>query len=78
VQEIEVDVKDECNKFGPVVHIHVEKESNGFVWLKFGHIPGAHNAVNQLNGRWFAGKQIEAELISEETYYQRFPEAFAK
>jgi RNA-binding protein 39 len=76
-QEIGQDVKEECIKFGTVHHIHVEKDSPGFVYLRFGSIPSAQNAINALNGRWFSGRMIEADFMSEITYKARFPEAFS-
>jgi len=73
--EIRDDVREECSKFGTIVHIYVYKESQGYVYMKFGTIPGAQNAYNSLNGRWFAGRIIDAEFIPEPNYIQRFPEA---
>jgi len=57
------------------VHIYVDKESQGVVYLKFGSIPGAQNAINALDRRWFAGRMVTAEFIPERHYYGRFPEA---
>jgi RNA-binding protein 39 len=74
-QEIQEDVSDECRKFGSVVHCYVDKESQGHVYLKFGSIPAAQNAINALDKRWFAGRQVTAEFVSERLYYGRFPEA---
>jgi len=73
--EIRDDVKEECSKYGSVIHIFVDRESQGCVYMKFGSIPGAQNASNALNGRWFAGRMVTAEYINEPTYYRRFPEA---
>lgn len=77
-KEIAEDVKDECSKFGSILHVHVEKNSAGEVFLKFGSIPGAQNAINALNRRWFAQRMITAEFIPEGQYYARFPEALSK
>jgi len=77
-EEIKEDVREECSKFGSVVHIFVDKYTNGHVYLKFGTIPGAQNAIYALNGRWFAGNQVSAEMLSEEKYYKQFPESFSK
>ncbi|KAI9353063.1 RNA binding motif protein 39b [Zopfochytrium polystomum] len=57
-QEIEDDVKSECAKFGKVVHGAIDRDSEGHVYLKFDSIPFAQNAINALNGRFFAGKQV--------------------
>jgi RNA-binding protein 39 len=76
--EIAEDVTEECSKFGSIVHCYVDKKSQGFVYLKFGSIPGAQIAIKNLNGRWFSGRMISASFISENTYYKMFPEAIKK
>jgi len=76
--DIKEDVRDECSKFGTVAHIHVEKDSPGFVYMKFGSIPSAQNAIDALDKRYFAGRMIEADFMNETIYKNRFPEAFSK
>ena len=39
--EIGEDVKEECNKFGRVRFIFVDKDSQGFVYVKFADAAGA-------------------------------------
>jgi len=73
--DIRDDVNAECSKFGSLIHIYVDKHSQGFVYLKFGSIPAAQNAINALNGRWFAGRQIVADFVAESVYHHRFPES---
>ncbi|KAJ3075103.1 hypothetical protein HDU98_009171 [Podochytrium sp. JEL0797] len=73
--EIRDDVKDECSKYGKIVHIAVDKNSQGFIYLKFDAIPFAQLAINALNGRFFAGKQISAACMLDVVYHARFPEA---
>lgn len=60
-KEIEEDVREECSKFGEVEHIHLDKCSKGFVYLKFSEVNEATKAQAVLHGRWFAGRQISAE-----------------
>ncbi|CAG8451566.1 13186_t:CDS:10, partial [Acaulospora colombiana] len=67
-EELEDDVKTECEKFGTVVHISVDKESEGDIYMKFDSVPAAQNAVNGLNGRWFGGNQISAVFILDMFY----------
>lgn len=57
-KEIEEDVKLECSKYGNIVHIAVDKESQGHVYLKFSSTSGSEAAVKALNGRFFAGKTV--------------------
>ncbi|CAG8650272.1 15016_t:CDS:10 [Dentiscutata erythropus] len=74
-EELEEDVKGECVKYGAVVHISVDKESEGDIYMKFDNVASAKNAVNGLNGRWFGGNQIQAVFILDMFYNARFPKA---
>lgn len=71
-QEIASDVKEECEKYGVVTHIHVDKNSQGFVYLKFGELQGAAAAQRALHGRWFAGRQIVADFQFTPIYNNYF------
>ncbi|KAG0223823.1 hypothetical protein BGX31_008330 [Mortierella sp. GBA43] len=74
-KELEEDVKEEAEKSGPVVHIHVEQDSPGEIYLKFDTVQSATNAVQALGGRFFAGRQIVAAYLPEMLYNVRFPRA---
>ncbi|KAF8943455.1 hypothetical protein BGZ52_011581, partial [Haplosporangium bisporale] len=74
-KELEEDVKEEAEKSGAVVHIHVEQESLGEIYLKFDSVQSATNAVQSLGGRFFAGRQIIAAYLPEMLYNVRFPRA---
>ncbi|CAI2181274.1 12938_t:CDS:10 [Funneliformis geosporum] len=67
-EELEEDVKGECVKYGPVVHISVDRESAGDIYMKFDSVSSAQAAVNGLNGRWFGGNQISAVFILDMFY----------
>jgi RNA-binding protein 39 len=43
--------------------------------LKFETVEAAIAAVQELKGRWFAGKMISAEFVPVEVYHTRFPES---
>ncbi|XP_039001790.1 RNA-binding protein 39-like [Hibiscus syriacus] len=73
--DIKEDVQEECTKFGKVKHIHVDRESAGFVYLRFEDAQGAINAQRNLHGRWFAGKMITATFLVPQTYESKFPES---
>ncbi|KAG0326879.1 hypothetical protein BG004_002884 [Podila humilis] len=74
-KELEEDVREEAEKCGHVVHIHVEQESVGEIFLKFDTVQSATNAVQSLGGRFFAGRQIIAAYLPEMLYNVRFPRA---
>lgn len=69
VQELEEDVKDECeDKYGKVVHVAVDPVSKGEVYLKFADIDSAEAAVKGLDGRFFGGKKLSAQPFIEMIY----------
>lgn len=60
------DVRDECRKFGSVEKVWInEKNLDGKVWIKFAQADQAQAAFNALNGRYFAGKPISVEFVSD-------------
>jgi RNA-binding protein 39 len=75
-QEIADDVRDECAKFGRIMHVHCDrKSSEGAVYIRFSQNQEAVKAYTELNGRWFASLQIAAHYIPEKDYLRRFPNA---
>ncbi|XP_068639259.1 uncharacterized protein [Aristolochia californica] len=73
--EIKEDVLEECSKFGMVHHIHVDKNSDGHVYLRFDAATSALSAQRALHGRWFAGKQISATFMLPANYEAKFPDS---
>ncbi|KAL6901823.1 hypothetical protein ACP4OV_004699 [Aristida adscensionis] len=71
--DIKEDVQDECAKYGQIKHIFVDKNTAGFVYLRFDSITGAMSAQKALHGRWFAGKMITATFMSHQQYEMKFP-----
>ncbi|GJN09055.1 hypothetical protein PR202_ga27023 [Eleusine coracana subsp. coracana] len=71
--DIRDDVQDECSKFGELKHIFVDKNTAGFVYLRFDSITAAMSAHKALHGRWFAGKMITATFMSPQQYEMKFP-----
>ncbi|CAE6478125.1 unnamed protein product [Rhizoctonia solani] len=60
------DVRGECEeKYGKVVDLKVEKESEGEIYIKFDAVESAEKAIKGLNGRWFGGKQVTASPIPD-------------
>merc|ERR1712004_183588 len=72
-QEIRDDVIEECNKYGGVLHIHVDKAApQGNVYVKCPTVNTAVAAVNALHGRWFAGQVITAAYVPLVNYHNLF------
>ncbi|CAJ1977631.1 unnamed protein product [Sphenostylis stenocarpa] len=73
--DIKEDVEAECSKFGTLKHIHVDKKSAGFVYLRFEVTQSAISAQRSLHGRWFAGKMITASFMVPQSYEDKFPDS---
>ncbi|CAO3663947.1 unnamed protein product [Umbelopsis vinacea] len=63
VQELEADIKDECSQYGQILHVNVNDDSLGEVFLKFESVAAGEQAVKALNGRWFGGKQASSVTV---------------
>ncbi|KAK5662839.1 hypothetical protein OQA88_6250 [Cercophora sp. LCS_1] len=73
VKELEDDVREEAeSKYGHVVHISVDPNSQGDIYLKFDKVQGGENAIQGLNGRFFGGRQISAAPVVDAVYSSLF------
>ena len=59
------DVCDEVKKHGDVLDSRALPQSDGHLYLKFSTEAAAAQCVAGLNGRWFAGKQVQASTVDE-------------
>jgi RNA-binding protein 39 len=73
--DIGQDVKEECSRYGSVHHVFVDRNSPGFVYLKFDTVAAASAAKQALHTRWFAGRMIAAEFQFTALYIKEWPEA---
>ena len=69
--DLHEDVTEELGKHGRVAMLNVLKNSAGQVLVELEDELGAGKVVGALNGRWFAGKQIAAVTIDQQTYEER-------
>ncbi|KAJ1916641.1 splicing factor [Mycoemilia scoparia] len=67
-QELEDDVGQECSKYGQIAQTVLDPNSKGNIYLKYADIESSQRAMADLNGRWFAGKQIVAVYLEENAY----------
>lgn len=73
VKELEDDVRQECeDKYGHVVHISLDPNTKGDIYLKFEKTSGGENAIRGLNGRFFGGRQISAQAVVDAVYSSLF------
>ena len=74
VKVLEKDIRGEChNKYGPVVHIHVDPNTKGDVHIAFTDTKSGENALKSLNGRYFGGMMITASPVVEAVYKASYP-----
>jgi len=73
--DIGQDVKEECSKYGPVRHVFVDRNSPGFVYLKFNTVASCAAAKQALHMRWFASRMIAAEFQFVALYNKEWSEA---
>lgn len=73
IKELEDDVRAECeDKYGHVVHIALDPNTQGDIYLKFDRVTGGENAIKGLNGRFFGGRQITAQPVVDAVYSSLF------
>lgn len=73
VKELEDDVRQECtDKYGHVVHISLDPNTQGDIYLKFDKVSGGENAIKGLNGRFFGGRMISAQPVVDAVYSSLF------
>ncbi|XP_059431392.1 uncharacterized protein LOC132164897 [Corylus avellana] len=70
--DIKEDVEEECSKYGRVRHAHVDKNSAGFVYLRFETVEGAMAAQSAMHLRWFARRLISALFMQPDVYEAKF------
>eukprot|EP00668_Euglena_longa_P011401 GGOE01013802.1.p1 GENE.GGOE01013802.1~~GGOE01013802.1.p1 ORF type:complete len:471 (-),score=89.33 GGOE01013802.1:104-1516(-) len=71
-EDIKEDVAEECNKYGRLIHVWVDKHSAGYVYMKFDGVDGSKRTYDNLNRRWFAKRMITAKFIPEAKYKEKF------
>ncbi|KAI8957911.1 splicing factor, CC1-like protein [Daldinia sp. FL1419] len=73
IKELEDDVRQEAEeKYGHVVHISLDPNSQGDIFLKFDKVQGGENAIKGLNGRYFGGRMISAAPVVDAVYSSLF------
>ena len=71
--DIRDDVLEECSKYGPIYHIHVDKVTpQGMVYVKASSPDAATKASQALHGRWFAGNVPLKVLLAFRKFYGQF------
>ncbi|XP_038694096.1 RNA-binding protein 39 isoform X2 [Tripterygium wilfordii] len=69
--DIKDDVEEECSKYGRVKHIYVDKNSAGFVYLRFETVEASANAQHAMHMRWFARSYLRNMKRSSEVKFEQ-------
>ncbi|PJF17431.1 hypothetical protein PSACC_02745 [Paramicrosporidium saccamoebae] len=75
IPELEVDVSEECSKFGPVIccQAHLEHDDKTVkVFVKFSTATVLEEAIRVMHLRWFGGRQIIAEPYDEQRFQTEY------
>ncbi|XP_057495410.1 uncharacterized protein LOC130780443 isoform X2 [Actinidia eriantha] len=70
--DIRDDVQEECSNYGRVKHIYVDKNSAGYVYLRFETVEAAAGAQRAMHSRWFARRLISAVFLQPYEYDAKF------
>ncbi|XP_047969227.1 RNA-binding protein 39 isoform X2 [Salvia hispanica] len=70
--DIRDDVQEECSKYGRVKHAYVDKNSAGYVYLRFESVEAASRAQQAMHKRWFARRLISAIFLQPYEYDAKF------
>ncbi|KAI9572059.1 hypothetical protein HD554DRAFT_2066640 [Boletus coccyginus] len=70
--DLKEDVRDECSTLGEVTNVVLyDKEPEGVMTVKFRDPLSAQACVLKMNGRFFAGRRIEASLYVGKQHFKR-------
>ncbi|XP_065648745.1 poly(U)-binding-splicing factor PUF60 isoform X5 [Hydra vulgaris] len=76
-EELQTEVTEECSRFGDVVRVVIYQERQGEednaevivkIFVEFSKHSEAESAQSALNGRWFGGNSIQADIYDEDKY----------
>ena len=74
--ELQIEIKDECSKFGKVDQLiiyqqAVNDEIEVKVFVLFNSVDGATKAQSKLHNRFFDGKRVHCEFYDEKSFKER-------
>ncbi|KAH7128381.1 hypothetical protein B0J11DRAFT_269644 [Dendryphion nanum] len=75
-KDLETEILAECKKkYGEVVHIAVDPNQDGDVYVKFAALESSEKALQGLNGRNFNFRTIRAAYVVDKVYNSLYAEA---
>ncbi|KAI8802868.1 hypothetical protein BJ742DRAFT_858067 [Cladochytrium replicatum] len=73
-EDLQGEISGECSKFGAVLKVAIhaldgaKTAQDVSIYVQFQAAPSAEKAVAGLNGRWFSGKMIQAQISDVKTF----------
>ncbi|CAG8546547.1 13953_t:CDS:10 [Acaulospora colombiana] len=72
ILDLKQEIREECEKLGEVTNVILyDKEPDGVVSVKFKEQVSAEACVLKMNGRFFAGRRIEAQIFDGKQKFQK-------
>lgn len=70
--DLKEDVREECSSLGEVTNVVLyDKEKDGVMTVKFRDPLGAQACILKMNGRFFDGRRVQAELFTGKQRFKR-------
>ncbi len=70
--DLKEDVRDECSKIGDVTNVVLfDKEPDGIMTVRFSTEEAAGKCIAAMDGRYFGGRTVAAELYDGKRRYQK-------
>ncbi|KAI8342653.1 hypothetical protein BC941DRAFT_499054 [Chlamydoabsidia padenii] len=66
--QLEQETAEECEKYGKVEQCVVHQQGGVKIFIKFAHPQSALDAIHDLNGRYFDGRVVSAELFDQDRF----------
>eukprot|EP00933_Yihiella_yeosuensis_P001759 TRINITY_DN10293_c0_g1_i1.p1 TRINITY_DN10293_c0_g1~~TRINITY_DN10293_c0_g1_i1.p1 ORF type:complete len:376 (+),score=91.69 TRINITY_DN10293_c0_g1_i1:91-1218(+) len=74
-EDMQDDIHKECENFGHVLGVWVDKDDDlGRAWVKYGSSDAAEECFSKMNGRWFAGRKIKADVWKRSAWQDIVPQ----
>lgn len=68
--DLKEDVREECERLGEITNVVLyDKEADGIISVRFKEEDQAQDCIRLMNGRYFGGRQIVAELFDGKRRY---------
>ncbi len=70
-EDLKKEVQAQCDQFGVVERIFIERNNQGNIWIKYADTASALKAQESLNGKFFDNVKVFCYFVTENTYQTR-------